>query len=137
MYLIALIVVFVLLGVFAVQNPSTQEFSFLGYLWRVPLWVPTAIGIGLASALLVLKSGTAGLGSRFQEVGHARAIDEHRDLIADLREENARLREEVAARRGELAGLRSGTPPGTPAAAAAQPTWRESVRSWGSRLANR
>jgi uncharacterized integral membrane protein len=136
MYLIALIVVFVLVGVFAVQNPSTQEFNFLGYVWRLPLWAPTAIGIGIVSVLLVLRSGTAGVGARFQEVGHARDIDQHRGLIADLREENAALREEVAARRGELAGLRSGTP-AAPAAAASRPTWRDNVRSWGGRLANR
>ncbi len=136
MYLIALIVLFVLLGVFAVQNPGTQDFSLLGYVWHMPLWVPTAVGMGLASALLVLQAGTAGLGSRFQQLGHAREIDEHRGLIADLRDENARLREEVAARRGELSGLRSGaTPPAAPAVA--RPSWRDSVRNWGGRLANR
>ncbi len=134
MYLIALIVVFVLLGVFAVQNPSTQDFTLLGYVWRVPLWVPTGVGVAVTAALLILKASTAGIGSRFQQLGHDREIDEHRGLVADLREENARLREEVAARRGELSGLRSG---GAPMVAAPRPSLRDSVRGWGSRLANR
>jgi uncharacterized integral membrane protein len=134
MYLIALIAVFILLGVFAVQNPGVQDFSLLGYVWRLPLWVPTAIGVGLASALSVLQASTSGVGHHFRQLGHTREIDEHRGLISDLREENARLREELAGRRGELSALRSARP-----AAAEQPapSWRDNVRSWGSRLANR
>jgi uncharacterized integral membrane protein len=134
MYLIALIVVFILLGVFAVQNPAAQDFSLLGYGWRLPLWVPTAVGVGLASILLILQMSTSGLGYRFRQLGHAREIDEHRGLIADLREENARLREEVAGRRGELAAMRAG---GRPVVARPAPSLRDSIRSWGNRLANR
>jgi uncharacterized integral membrane protein len=133
MYLIALIALFVLLGVFAVQNPGVQNFTLLGYGWHLPLWVPTAVGVVVASALLLLHMSTAGLGHRFRQIGHDRAIDEHRGLISDLRRENASLREELAARRGELSALRSGqTVVDRPRAG-----WRDSVRGWGSRLANR
>src|SRR5262245_29042048 len=135
MYLIALIGVFVLLGVFAVQNPGAQDFNLLGYGWRIPLWVPTAVGVGLTALLLALQAGTSGLGQRFSEVGHSRQIDEHRGVIAGLREENMRLREELAGRRAEAAALRSVRP-----AAAAErpaPSWQQSLRSLGSRLANR
>jgi len=133
MYLIAPIVVFIIAGVFAVQNPGAQDFSLLGYSWRLPLWVPTAIGVGLVTVLLVLQMSTSGLGHRFRQLGHFREIDQHRGLISELRDENARLREELAARRGELSALRSGqTVVDNP-----RPTWRDSLRAWGQRVAHR
>src|SRR5256885_7283655 len=97
MYLILLIALFILTGVFAVQNESSQVFHFLGYSWQLPTWGPTAIGIGVVSILLILVISYAGIGSRFREMGHGRLIDEHRRAIDDLRAENARLREELAA----------------------------------------
>ena len=133
MYLIALIVVFILVGVFAVQNPGAQDFTLLGYVWHLPVWVPTAIGVTLVTVLLLLQMSTAGLGHRFRQLGHDREIGEHRGLISDLRNENASLREEVAARRGELSALRSGQT----VVDGPRPSWRDSVRGWGSRMANR
>lgn len=100
MYLIALLVVFALFGVFAMQNGGTQDFSLLGYTWNLPTWAPTAIGTGIVSVLLLLHMSHAGLGSRFREFGHSRALDEHRDTIEGLRAENGRLREELASVRG-------------------------------------
>ncbi|HEY4025581.1 MAG TPA: hypothetical protein VGO86_04040 [Candidatus Dormibacteraeota bacterium] len=66
--------------------------------------MPTAIGVGLTSALLMLHMSHTGLGSRIREIGHGRAIDEHRDTIDELRAANARLREDLAAARGEARG---------------------------------
>ena len=125
MYLIALMVVFALLGVFAVQNDGTQTFTLLGYAWKLQTWAPAAIGTGLASVLLLLHLSHAGVGYRIRQIGHGRALDEHRDMIDELRAENGRLREELAAARGEVRG----------AAAAATPrrSLLDGVRSLGNR----
>lgn len=123
MYLIVLLVVFALVGVFAVQNGGTQDFTILGYTWNLPVWAPTAIGTGIASVLLLLHMSHAGLGARFREFGHGRTLDEHRDMIDSLRAENTRLRV-------ELAGLRG-------AASTNQPpprTWMDNLRALPDRV---
>jgi uncharacterized integral membrane protein len=131
MYLIALLVVFVLFGVFAAQNGGTQDFTFLGYTFHLQSWVPTAIGTGIVSALLMLHMGAAGLGHRFREIGHGRALHEHRGVIEDLRDENSRLREELAAARGEVRGAAGGAGGGS------RRSLLEGVRSLPSRVAGR
>jgi uncharacterized integral membrane protein len=127
MYLILLMVVFALTGVFAVQNAGTHDFSLLGYTWSLPLWAPTAIGVAVVSVLLMLHMSHAGLGSRFREMGHGREIDEHRDRIDGLLAENAKLREELAAAQGEVRGAAAAGQP-------VRPTWLDGFRE---RLRNR
>src|SRR5262252_1280432 len=117
MFLLALLIVFVLTGVFATQNGGTQSFTLLGYSWVEPLWVPTAIGVGIVSALFLLHMGGGDLGYRFRQFGHDRQVEGHRNLIADLRDE-------LAAARGRPVG--STTP--------AQ-SWIDGVRSQARRLA--
>lgn len=129
MYLIALLIVFGLLGVFAVQNGGTQDFTLLGYTWNLPTWAPTAIGTGLASVLLLLHMSHAGLGARFRELGHGRALDEHRGLIEDLRADNARLREQLAAARG-AASVRGPV-------AGPRRSWTDELRDLPNRVRNR
>lgn len=119
MFLIALLAAYVLLGVFVVQNGGFQDFTFLGYTWHLATWAPTAVGVGVVSALMVLHMGTSGMGHRLRQYGHTRDLDEHRGLIADLRDENARLREELAAARGAAGGR----------TAAARPSPLDSLRS--------
>lgn len=133
MYLIALLVLFAAFGVFAFQNDGTQAFTFLGYAWNLPTWVPAAIGTGIASVLLLLHMSHAGMGSRFRTAGHDRAIDEHRDAIERLRSENVGLREQLAAARGRIDGMGAVTG-GT---AAPRRTWRDSVRDASDRVRNR
>jgi len=125
MFLLALLIVFVLTGVFATQNAGTQSFTLLGYSWAEPLWVPTAIGVGIVSALFVLHMGSADVGYRFRRLGHDRQIEGHRGLIADLREENSRLREELAAARGR------------PVSRIATQSWMDGLRSQARRMAGR
>ena len=125
MYVIALLIVFAALGVFAVQNDSTQVFTLMGYTWSLPTWVPTAIGTGVVSVLLLLHVSHAGIGLRLRQMGHGRALEEHRDVIDELRSENARLREQVAAARGEVRGAASAT--------GSSPSIVESVRSLAGR----
>jgi len=125
MFLLALLIVFVLTGVFATQNGGTQSFTLLGYSWVEPLWVPTAIGVGIVSALFVLHMGGADIGYRFRRFGHDRQIEGHRGLIADLRAENSRLREELAAARGR------------PVSRTATQSWMDGLRSQARRVAGR
>jgi hypothetical protein len=128
MYLILLLVVFTAFGVFAVQNNGTQDFAFLGTMWHLPAWAPTAIGTIAMAVLLVLHMSHMDLGARFREFGHSRALDEHRGRIEDLRDENARLREELAAARGQVR-----TAPG----ALRPQSWRDGIRSLASRFRGR
>jgi uncharacterized integral membrane protein len=107
MYLIVLVVVFILGGVFAAQNDGTQSFAFLGYTWTLQTWVPTAIGTSIVGLLLLLHMSHAGLGGRLRQIGQSRALDEHRDVIDQLRGENGRLREELAAVKGQVRGAAS------------------------------
>jgi uncharacterized integral membrane protein len=100
MFLIVVLAVYLLLGVFVVQNGGSQDFTFLGYTRHLPTWAPTAAAAGVTSALMLLHMGTAGMGDRFRRYGHNRDLDQHRGLIAELRDENARLREELAAAGG-------------------------------------
>jgi hypothetical protein len=102
MYLIVLLAVLALTGVFAVQNGGTQDFHYLGYGRELPVWAPTAIGVGIVSVLLIVVRSYTGLGSRLREIGHGRELDQHVRVIEDLRTENARLREELAEARGAL-----------------------------------
>lgn len=131
MYLIALLVVFALVGVFAVQNGGTQDFTLLGYAWNLPTWVPTAIGTAAVSVLLMLHMSHAGIGSRFREMGHGRALDEHRGAIEDLRAENGRLREQLAAARG-AASSTARRP-----AAGPRRSWVDDLRDVPNRIRNR
>jgi hypothetical protein len=104
MYLILLLVVFAITGLFAVQNDQTQTFTLLSYSWSVPIWTPAVIGVGVVSALLMLHMSHAGMGSQLRSMSQDRMLDEHRGRLDDLRAENAGLREELAAARGEVRG---------------------------------
>jgi uncharacterized integral membrane protein len=128
MYVILLLVVFAITGVFVVQNGSTHDFSLLGYTWTLPLWAPTAIGVAAVSVLLLLHLSHAGIWSRFREMGHWRELDDHVNRIETLRAENTQLREELAAARGQLSGAARGVP---------QQSWMDGFRAMGARVRNR
>jgi len=125
MFLLALLIVFALTGVFSYQNGDTQSFTLLGYRWVEPVWLPTAIGVGIVAALFLLHLGGSDLGYRFRELGHGRQIEGHRSLIADLRDQNSRLREELAAARGR------------PMSSTPAQSWMEGLRSQARRVAGR
>jgi len=130
MYVILLLVVFALTGVFAVQNGSTHDFSLLGYAWTLPIWAPTAIGVAVVSLLLLLHLSHADIGSRFREMGHWRELDDHVNRIERLRADNAQLREELAAARGRVRGAAASG--GSPAQ-----SWMDGFRAMTSRVRNR
>jgi hypothetical protein len=102
MFLILLLTLYVLTGVFVAQNGGTQDFNFLGYSLHLPAWAPAVAGVGAASALLLLHMGSSGVLHQVRLLGHSRKLDEHRALIWDLRESNSQLREELAAARGSV-----------------------------------
>jgi uncharacterized integral membrane protein len=126
MYLIALLAVVILGMVFAIQNNGHQDFSFLGYTWNLRTWVPTAIGTGIVSALLVLHMSHARLGYQLRRLGQDRSLDEQRGMVANLREENTELREELAAATGAPVGRRR----------RAQ-SWMDGVRNLPNRVTGR
>jgi len=130
MYVILLLVVFALTGVFMVQNDSTHDFTLLGYTWALPLWAPAAIGVAAVSVLLLLHLSHAGIGSRFREMGHWRELDDHVNRIDGLRAENAQLREELAAVRGQVRGAAA-------ARGAPQQSWMDGFRAMTARVRNR
>jgi uncharacterized integral membrane protein len=122
MYLILMLVVFALTGVFALQNVGTHDFTLLGYSWSLPLWAPTVLGVAAVSVLLLLHMSHSGLGSRFREMGYGRELDEQRDRVDELQADNARLREELAAARGQVRGAAS-------AAGPPQQSWLDGLRA--------
>ncbi len=132
MYLISLLVVFALFGVFAVQNGGTQDFTLLGYTWNLPTWAPAAIGTGIVSVLLILHMSHAGLGHHIRQLGHGRAIDEHRGFIEELRDENARLREQLASARGRLMGMGA-----TSGSSGSSRSWLDGIRELPDRVRGR
>jgi uncharacterized integral membrane protein len=126
MYLIALLVVFILGIVFAIQNNGHQDFTFLGYTWSLRTWIPTAIGTGIMAALLMLHMSYAGLGYRLRRFGQDRSLDEQRGMVVELREENTELREELAAATGAPVGRRRW-----------RQSWMDRVRSLPNRVTAR
>jgi hypothetical protein len=128
MYLIVLLVVFAVFGVFAVQNGGTQDFTLLGYTWALPIWAPTGIGIAIVAVLLLLHMSHSGLGARFQAMGYGRRLGEHRGTIDELRTENGRLREELAGMRGAASARPAG---------ARGRSWMDDVRDLPNRVRNR
>jgi hypothetical protein len=133
MYLILMLFVIAVLGVFAAQNGGTHDFTLLGYTWNLPLWVPAAIGTGAMAVLLMLRTSHAGLGSRLSQIGHWRELDAHLNRIEGLRGENAQLREELAASRGEVRGAAAANrPPGQ-----SGPSWMDDLRAMAARVRNR
>lgn len=121
MYVILLLVVFVLLGVFAVQNGGTQDFTLMGYHWNLPAWTPTAIGTGIVSFLLLLHLSHTGMGDAVRRMGVGRELVTHRDRVEVLSAENGRLREELAAVKGEVRGANAGS-------AGPRRSWMDSFR---------
>jgi len=130
MYVILLLIVFALTGVFMVQNGSNHDFALLGYTWTLPLWAPTAIGVAAVSVLLLLHLSHAGIWSRFREMGHWRELDDHVNRIEGLRADNAQLREELAAARGQVRGAAA-------ASGASQQSWMGGLRAMTDRVRNR
>jgi len=98
--LVLLVVIFFLVGAFAVENGGGASMSFLGYhLPNVSLWVPTAIAVAAVSALLLVYMLLGGIKGGVRSVASQHRTREHEDAVNELRAENLRLREENAALR--------------------------------------
>src|SRR3982074_448445 len=100
LFVIALLIVWAVVGAFAVQNQSTVHVSLLSYAWDVAEWIPAAIAAAAVSVLLVLHMLGAGIGYQRSLCGFRREVDMHRQAIAGLEEENARLRRNLTAAGG-------------------------------------
>jgi hypothetical protein len=129
MFLVGLLIVFALVGIFAADNRAIQHFTFLGTGWDVALWVPVALGVAAMGVLMLLHMIWADLGHRFVRFSLSREVGEHRGQIANMQAENERLREELAALRGEARAAAPAT--NAPAQGA---TWFDGVRQ---RIASR
>lgn len=131
LFVIGMLVVFLATGAFAVQNPDSAQFHFLSYVWNVPMWVPTLVGVGAMAVLMFLAMTFATVGGQLMRFGYHRQIGGHQQTIAELEEQVARLREQLAAARGSAPAARAA--PATPRTngGSGMRGWREWLRPPG------
>jgi uncharacterized integral membrane protein len=93
-FLILLVIALLLLGIFVVQNSSTEQVSFLTFHWAgVPQWLPPVLAGGAVAILLVLYMLVAGGRRGIRQRGVRGRADSR---ISALESENERLRQELA-----------------------------------------
>ncbi|HYM51744.1 MAG TPA: hypothetical protein VET65_14385 [Candidatus Limnocylindrales bacterium] len=108
LFLLLLVAAYVVVGVYAYQNPWTHDMTLFTWHWSaVPAWGPVvlaSVAIGVLFLLYMIYAGAVH-GVRYGSV--RRRVATHESTIADLRTDNTRLREENARLRGQLRGVTS------------------------------
>ena len=93
-FLILVVLALLLLGIFAVQNSSTEQVNFLTFHWAgVPQWLPPVLAGGAVAILLILYMLVAGGRRGIRQRGVKGRADSR---VSALETENERLRQEVA-----------------------------------------
>jgi uncharacterized integral membrane protein len=93
-FLILLVIALLLLGIFVVQNSSTEQVSFLTFHWTgVPQWLPPVLAGGAVAILLILYMLVAGGRRGIRQRGVKGRSD---SKVSALESENERLRQELA-----------------------------------------
>jgi hypothetical protein len=118
--LILIILVFVLAGIFAAQNPGSHNVAFGPYHWNsAPDWLPVVAAAAIVAVLFLLYMAYSGMLTGIRHGFLRRRISSNEATINDLRTENERLREENArlradARRGGRTGETVSEPSASP-----------------------
>lgn len=109
LFLLLLILALAVVGVYAAQNPGTQDITVLNmHFHSVANWLPVVAAAALVALLLVLYMLYAGAVHGARTGSLRRRISTHEGALADLRKENQRLREENARMRSEMRGNERG-----------------------------
>src|SRR2546423_15624129 len=99
-FLILVVLALLLLGIFAVQNSSTEQVNFLTFHWAgVPQWLPPVLAGGAVAILLILYMLVAG-GRRGIRQRGVKGGGDSRGSAPEA--ENERLRPEGARHRKQL-----------------------------------
>src|SRR5918911_4284928 len=100
--LLLVILIFVLAGVFAAQNPGSHNVVFGPYHWNgAPDWLPVVAAAGIVALLFLLYMAYSGMLTGIRHGFMRRRISSNEATIKDLRTENERLREENARLRAD------------------------------------
>ncbi|MEO9008322.1 MAG: hypothetical protein ABI401_14565 [Candidatus Dormibacter sp.] len=109
LFLLLLIAALALVGVYAAQNPGTQDVTFLNlHFHLVANWVPVVVAAAAVAVLFILYMLYAGAMHGARTGSLRRRISTHESTVADLRKENQGLREENARMRSETRGVDRG-----------------------------
>ena len=109
LFLLLLIAALALVGVYAAQNPGTQDVNLLNlHFHLVANWLPVVAAAAAVAVLFILYMLYAGAVHGARTGSLRRRISTHESAVADLRKENQRLREENARMRSETRGVDGG-----------------------------
>jgi cell division protein FtsB len=109
LFLLLLIAALALVGVYAGQNPGTQDVNFLNlHFHAVANWLPVVAAAAAVALLFILYMLYSGAVHAARTGSLRRRVTTHESAIADLRKENQRLREENARMRSEMRGVDRG-----------------------------
>jgi cell division protein FtsB len=111
LFLLLLILALAVVGVYAAQNPGTQDITVLNmHFHSVANWLPVVAAAAVVAVLFVLYMLYAGAVHGARTGSLRRRISTHESALGDLRKENQRLREENARLRSETRGVDRGAP---------------------------
>jgi uncharacterized integral membrane protein len=118
LFLLLLILAAVGVGIYASENQSTHQVTFLQWHWAaVADWVPVVIAAAVVGGLFLLYMIYSGLVHGVRLGSMRRRVSTRENAINEMRTENQRLREENARLRADQRGVERGpVAAGTPVA---------------------
>jgi cell division protein FtsB len=109
LFLLLLVLALGLVGIYAAQNPGTQDITVLNMQFHsVANWLPVVAAAAVVGILFILYMLYSGAVHGARTGSLRRRISTHESALGDLRKENQRLREENARMRSEMRGIDRG-----------------------------